>query len=221
MFKARRQVRMALDLWSLFWIFLAFIMFIYLGTYVDQDQGVAIKGLLGMSMLIGGLALCAPSALGVGIVLDKNISPRELAASSWGTFMASMGILATNVVTSQYATGMQTIGVGSVIFSQLIGTSEEVALRGYILNMIENLTGSTTAAIVVSSLFGATWHAAIYGARSPFVIATVFGSFMLLGWVYSMQTTMINGVPARRVSTTMNAHALINTLAGIRGGVLR
>jgi len=220
--RPRDRIHVCIDLVSLFWIFLDFILFVYLATYVDVSLELSVKGLVGLGMLIGGLALSAPEALGVGMVADFGLSMGELARGLWATFLTMVMVMLVNqVVLPQSAFALQDIGVGAAVFSQLIGTSEEVAVRGYILNMVENATGSGLVAILASSVFGATWHAAIYGARSPKILLTVFGAFCMIGFVYSTNTEMIRSggqeIRARRLSPQMNGHSAINALTFLRG----
>lgn len=221
--RQRERIHVCIDIVSLFWIFLDFILFVYLSTYVDLDLTIAVKGLIGIGMLIGGLALAAPQALGVGMVADFGLSMGELFRGLWATFLSMIMILLVNQVVAPHSTlGLQGIQFGAAIFSQIIGTSEEVAVRGYILNLVENATGSSLVAITMSSLFGATWHAAIYGARDPAVLVTVFASFAVIGFTYATNTEVLyrggRAVRCRRLSPQMNAHSLVNTMTFFRGG---
>lgn len=213
------RIHVCIDLVSLFWIFLDFVLFVYLGTYVDESLELAVKGLVGLGMLIGGLALSSSEALGVGMVADWSLSMGEVARGLWATFLSMVMIIMINqVVLPESTLGLQGIGIGAAVFSQIIGTSEEVAVRGYILNLVDNATGSSLIAIVASSMFGATWHAAIYGARDPKVLLTVFGAFCAIGFTYATNTEEVNGVRARRLSPQMNGHSAVNTMAFLRGG---
>ena len=70
----RRQVRVLIDVWALLWIIAVFPMFVYTSTYVDYDLTVAVKGLIGISLGLIGLAMTSSDQLGVGMVLDLNFS---------------------------------------------------------------------------------------------------------------------------------------------------
>jgi len=223
LYRQRDRIHVCIDLVSLFWIFLDFILFVYLSTYVDVDLTIAVKGLIGIGMLIGGLALSAPEALGVGMVADFRMDMGELLRGRWATFLSMVMIIIVNQVVATHSTlGLQGVQFGAAVFSQIIGTSEEVAVRGYILNLVENATGNSLVAIAMSSLFGATWHAAIYGARNPSVLVTVFASFAVIGFTYATNTEVQyrggRAIRCRRLSPQMNAHSLVNTMTFFRGG---
>lgn len=184
---------------------------------MDLNLPLAVKSELVLIMYLGGMFLSSQPTMGVGWVLDRSLSFTEVAKQLGGTFVAVTAIFAVNMITAQYS-NMETIGIGTVLFSQVTGSSEEIAIRAYVLNFIENTThGNSILAILGSSFFGALWHAAIYGAREPVVIIVVFICFTILGWVYVQSTRMIQGQRARPLSVTMLAHILVNFTAGLRG----
>lgn len=224
----RRQIRASLDIVSILWIVVAFFEFVYLAGYVDLSLEIAVKGLIGGVILIGGLVLCSVPQLGVGLVLDLIMSADELIEWVTSVFISFILILIMNTSVSRFSSRtLSTLAFAPIaitVFTMLIGISEEVALRGYLLNLLSNLTGLDSFAIIVSAAIGATIHAGVYGARSITVIFVVFICFIGLGWIYATSTQAIKGpftkepVLARRLSIVMTAHALVNFLSMWRGG---
>ncbi len=214
--QGRQRVKVCWDLASVMLIFFTFIIMVYSATYVDYNLPLAVKSELVLIMFFGGLFLSMPSEMGVGWVLDKSINPAEVAKGAAGTFVSVVAIFIVNIVTADLV-GLSTIGVSGILFSQVVGIAEEVAIRGYVLNFIDNITyGNTIVAILGSSFFGAIWHAAIYGARDARIIIVVFLCFVVLGWVYAFGQEEVDGQRARRLSVTMLGHVIVNTAAGMR-----
>jgi membrane protease YdiL (CAAX protease family) len=220
----KRQVRVALDPLSLLWFVVALTMFQYLGTYLTLDPLLASKAFLGFMLLIGGLVAFSMDSFGVGVVLDSAISRQELIVWVSSTTICTITIIMMNGVVSR------TVGpiVGSAapitsgVFGMLIGVAEEYAWRGWLLNLLSNLTGNDTVAVVISSIIGGTMHAAVYGARSMTIIIIVIVAFMVIGYTYVWSTESLKGlhrpkpVPARRLSITTTGHALNNLMAVLR-----
>ena len=99
----RRQIRAGIDIIALLWITVAFFEFVYLTTYVDMDIVIAVKGLVGLSMLIGGLVLSSTPSLGVGLALDVWISGREFINWMVGVFVSFIVILIMNSIVNRYS----------------------------------------------------------------------------------------------------------------------
>ena len=224
----RRQVRVCIDVIALFWIAVAFFEFVLLMGYVDDNLTIAVKGLIGFALLVGGLALSASPSMGVGIVLDTWISLEETIDWFTNVFLSFVIILLMNSVVRKFTPFLSSVYITTEIFVMLIGISEESSLRGYLLNLLDNVTGDggTAIGIIISSAIGSTLHAGIYGARNLTVIATVFVCFLALGYIYASSTRMIKGpfqaeaVPARRISAIMTGHALVNLMAILRGSMI-
>lgn len=225
----RRQVRVCIDVIALFWIVVAFFEFVYLMGFVDDNLTIAVKGLVGFALLVGGLAMSATPSMGVGVVLDVWISLEEVIDWFTNVFLSFAIILLMNSVVRKFSPSLLgAVYIATEIFVMLIGISEEASLRGYLLNLLDNVIGDggTAVGIVISSAIGATLHAGIYGARNLTVIATVFGCFLALGYIYATSTRMIQGpfqdepVPARRISSIMTGHALVNLMAILRGSMM-
>lgn len=224
----RRQVRVCVDVIALFWIVVALFEFYLLMGFVDADLVIAVKGLIGFSLLIGGLALSASPSMGVGMVLDVWISLEEMVEWFTNVFLSFVVILLMNTVVKKYSPFLSATYISIEVFAMLVGISEESSLRGYLLNLLENLIGDggKIVGIIISSAIGATLHAGIYGARNITVVMVVFFSFVALGYIYASSTTMIKGpfqeraVPARRISSIMTGHALVNLMALIRGSMI-
>lgn len=224
----RRQVRVCIDVIALFWIAVAFFEFVYLMGFVDDNLTLAVKGLIGFALLVGGLAMSTSPSMGVGVVLDVWISLEEVIDWFTNVFLSFAIILLMNSVVRKFTPMLSGVYITTEIFVMLIGISEEASLRAWLLNLLDNVTGEggTAIGIVISSAIGATLHAGIYGARSLTVIGTVFGCFLALGYIYASSTRMIQGpfqvepVPARRISAIMTGHALVNLMAIVRGSMM-
>jgi membrane protease YdiL (CAAX protease family) len=226
----RGQIRVAYDIVSLLWVVVAFFEFVYLAGYVDIDLPLAVKGIIGVCLLIGGIALSLSPSLGVGVTLDLMLSGEEFVNWVIGVFVSFVTILLMNAVVNRYASifqgpGLAFIPIAVEVFAMLVGVAEESSIRGYLLTALKNTTGSDALAILISSAIGSTLHAGIYGARNPTVILVVFLCFCVLGFTYAFTTEAIRDpytgevVRARRVSTVMTGHALVNLLAVLRRGV--
>ena len=222
----RGQIHVCLDVISIFWIAVAFMEFVYLMGFVDQNLTIAVKGLIGFSLLVGGLALSFHPSGGVGIVLDTWISVDETIEWFANVFLTFVVILLMNAFVKSATGALSTTYLPDLVFVMLIGISEEPAIRGWLLNLLDNFTGVTFVANFISSAIGATLHAGIYGARDLRVIGVVFLSFFIIGYIYSSSTTLIKGpwkdqpVRARRLSSVMTGHGLVNLMAMARGSVV-
>ena len=222
----RRQVRVVIDAIALLWITIAFFEFVYLMGFMDVNLTLAVKGVVGFCLLVGGLALSSSPSMGVGMVLDVFISLDETITWFIDTFLSFCVILAMNAFVSKFSTLLAVSYISTEVFVMLIGIGEEASLRGWLLNLLSNYTGSNLVANVISSGIGATLHAGIYGARDIRVIVVVFASFMILGYIYSSSTRAVKGpfqeevVPGRRISSIMTGHALVNLMALARRSML-
>jgi len=222
----RHQLRVIIDVPAIMWIITALSLFQYLATYVDIDQTVAMKGMVGVSFLIGGVGLFLSDSMGVGARLDPFMDGAELLRWITGVFISFVTIIFMNQFVARYSplSAVALTPVSSAVFGMIIGVGEESSLRGYLQNLVENLTGSMWAGIIINSGVGATMHAAIYGSRNINVIMIVFISFIILSYVYATSTEVITGafgqgqnVRGRRISVTMTGHALVNLTSALRG----
>ena len=220
----KSQIRVALDPLSLLWFVVAMVMFQYLGTYLDLDPNLASKAFLGFVLLAGGTVAFLSDSLGVGVVLDSVISRQELIAWVSSTTICTITILVMNGLVDKTLGPIlgSSAPVTSAVFGMLIGVAEEFAWRGWLLNLLSNLTGNDSVAVVISSAIGATMHAAVYGSRSITIIVIVFVAFCVIGFTYATSTEVLKGlhrakpVRARRLSTTTTGHALNNLMAAMR-----
>jgi len=219
----KKQVRVLVDPLALILIALSVSLFLNLGTFVDYDSSWTIKALLGLGFLVSGAVLSITDQGGVGWRLDASFDRGEIVNFVSGVAMAFITIVFTNVAVSRYISLSPIPVIAGVLFVQMIGVAEEIGVRGYLLNLVSNLTGDDLSAVLLSSAVGTTFHSAVYGTREPQVFIIVFVSFFVLGWIYVMTQTTTSGVherdrvPARRISTVMTAHSLVNTMSALRG----
>ena len=219
----KRQVRVLIDPLSLILIALSVSLFLNLGTFVDYDPDWTIKSLLGLGFLTAGAVLSLVDQGGVGWRLDASFDKAEIINFVSGVAMAFIVIVFTNISVSRYVRLTPIPVIAGVLFVQMIGVAEELAIRGWLLNLISNVTGNNLAGVLVSSAIGTTFHSAVYGTREIQVLLIVFVSFFVLGWIYVMTETTVAGVherapvPVRRISTVMTAHSLVNTMSVLRG----
>lgn len=221
----KSQIHVLVDPFALILTALSVSLFLNLGTFVDFDETFTIKALLGLGFLVVGVALSAPEQGGVGWVLDATLSQTEVIDMVIVGFSSFIFILASNIAVNLY--DQLSIAVyASVVFVQMIAIAEEWAIRGYLLNLISNLTTIEGAPILMSSAIGATFHSAVYGNKSPTFLLIVFVSFCILGYLYATSTTTVKDrqennevIRARRIGSIMIGHTLVNTVAGLRGSV--
>ena len=149
----KRQIRVALDPLSLLWFVVALTMFTYLGTYLDLDPSLASKAFLGFVLLIGGTVAFLSDSMGVGIVLDSAISRQELITWVASTTICTFTIILMNGAVSKIVGPIlgSSAPVTSAVFGMLIGVAEEYAWRGWLLNLISNITRSDFMAVFISS----------------------------------------------------------------------
>lgn len=220
---AKRQVRVLVDPLALILTALSVSLYLNLGTFVDYDPDWTSKSLLGLGFLTAGAVMSLTDQGGVGWRLDASFDKTELIGFVYGVGMACVVIVATNEIVKRYVSLVSIPVVASVLFAQMIAVSEEIFVRGYLLNLIDNLRGDFHTANLISSAVGTTFHSAVYGTREPQVLLIVFFSFLALGYIYVFTTTTVKGVhdrspvPARRISTVMTAHSFINTMSALRG----
>jgi membrane protease YdiL (CAAX protease family) len=196
--------RVVVDPLAMLWIVLALLIFLWTSTFVDTSPALAVKSLIGFSLLIAGLFMSGST---VGIQTDPAIDRGE-----WESFTSLVGlsllaVMILNAVTLKFL-GLEVTHIPRSLFAVLIGVSEEALFRGFILTWILAMTGSTVAAVLASSLLFTVYHGAVYGL-SQAALFIVFGSGVILGVAFAL---------SRRLSVTMTAHGVINLLAFLMGG---
>ncbi len=190
--------RVTIDILWLFWVMVSFLIFGYLTTYVDLDQSLAFKGLIGFSLLIGSTLL---TGMMVGFNADTFFSLKEITES---LFLVMVAIVAITVVNSVTPTVFSATPITGALFAMLIGISEESMFRGFLQSTFSNMVNDEMIAIIMSSAIGTIYHSAVYGlSNGLFVI--VFFSFSVVGVVFMLSN--------RRLSVVFSAHALVNLMS--------
>lgn len=201
--RARLGQKVVVDILWLTWMLVAITIFVWLGTFIDVNPILAMKGVIGAVILLTGTFF---SFLLVGLHFDWFFSDQE-----WGSFLSSLVvslivILFVNIITPP----LSVTPIPDSLFVLLIGIAEEAFFRGFLLSGLQVITkGNSLIAIGVSSYIGAVYHTATYGLSNQLMMI-VFGCFCVLGAVY-----LLSG---RRLSVPMTAHACINLFAYIGGG---
>lgn len=196
-----------IDILSLFWLVFAFIIFLYTSTFVDQNQVLAIKGLIGFSLVIGGLVLTRMTA---GLTFDPAMHT-QFEGFIQPMALSLFAIWISNLAVQQFSRFQVFGAVGPIpssLFAILIGVSEEIVFRGFLLSLAWMLTGSSVISIGFSSLVFTIFHGAVYGV-SPEALIIVFFAGIFLGVAFVMSN--------RRLSVTMTSHGIINLLAFVVG----
>lgn len=195
----RNKQAILLDIVWAFWIVVSLLIFCYLPTWVDTDQVLAIKSIIGFTLLMGGTVM---SLVLIGFRSDRFFSLEDV-ANSLGYIIISLGaVFMVNRVTASLQ--LSSVPINSTLFIMLMGIAEEAFFRGFLLGFVNRLTGSSLIAMVLSSFVGMVYHAAVYGTVTTNMVI-VFGSFFVLGFCY-----VLSGY---RLSVTMSAHALINLMS--------
>jgi membrane protease YdiL (CAAX protease family) len=189
-------------MWAM-WMSVALMVLFYLPVYVDTDPALATKGLFGASLLVGGTLM---SLILCGFKSDDFFSFEEILGSVGYIVMGVAAIYVVNYAAPLVTASAVDSPISGTIFVMLMAISEEAMFRGFLLGMINKLTGSSLIAVALSSLVGAIYHLAVYG--SSFTnLAIVFGSFFALGFSY-----VLSGY---RLSVPMTAHVIINFLSSL------
>ena len=81
-------------------------------------------------------------------------------------------------IQARYQMPVSFIGVSALIIGCILnGLAEEIVMRGYFIERLEYLLGSTTNAIIISSIMFASYH--IYqgsiGAFNIFIFGVIYG----------------------------------------------
>ncbi len=201
-----KKLKPVIDIVWVLWFLVAFFVFLYLTTYVDIDPVLSDKGVIGFCILGFGTLF---THFFIGFNVDKFISEKEAGMFLGMVAVSFVAVLFVNWATMQVSTGLSFTPINQSLFLMLIGMAEETVFRGLLLNLILVWTGDFITAIFVSSLVGASTHAAVYGMSFELMFI-VFGSFVVLGFAYVFS--------GRRLSTTMTAHGLYNLMVVIAGG---
>jgi hypothetical protein len=186
----------------LFWTVVAFLIFAYLPTYLAEDQTLAMKSMIGFSLLLGGTVM---SFILCGFRSDRFFSLEDFANSLGFIFVGIMAIYLVNIY-APVALSLSAVPISNALFLMLMGISEEALFRGFLTTMFVKMTGSSLIAVALSSGIGMAYHAAVYGASNANLLI-VFGSFAVLGFTY-----VLSGY---RLSVPMTAHAIINLISSM------
>lgn len=202
-----------LDIISIFWIISTFLILGYVATYVDLEPGLALKGVVGFSLMLGGLVL---AWITIGIDVDRKLSLKEVVNGLFLVFASVLIIALIDTVTWEYLTAIspELSAIEKSQFTMLMGTVEEVVFRGFLLSFLIALTDNTVISLAVSSVIGATFHAAVYGMEQGLMIFVAV-SFFALGVIYLMSRGEED--PRPRLWVTITAHGLVNLIASMGG----
>lgn len=205
LYRMRKQ-RVVVDIFWLAWFVVGFALFLYLSTYIELDVMIAVKALIGFSMLIGG---SMATYMLIGMEYDNNFTTREEGQFYSATAMSLVAIFMINMVTPPLSS-LQPIP--NSLFSVLIGIAEGCVFQGFFLSWILIMTDNNPLfAIGGSSLLATSFHAWVYGGSNS-LLMIVFGSFCVLGWAY-----LFSG---QRISVAQTPHALVNLLSFFSFGTL-
>lgn len=196
-------IKVKLDLPWVFCFLAASAVFLYLMTYVSIDQVLALKGGLGLLLLIVGTF---GAGLLVGFDYDQILDMNEFLSSFALVLVSLVAITMVNLMGQSAPLAAVDSPISAALFGMLIGISEEAFFRGFICTLAEKLSGNSIIGVFVSSIVGTTYHAAVYGT-SDTLMGIVFGCFVVLGTCYV--------VSGHRLSVTMVAHALVNLLSAM------
>lgn len=189
------------DIIWLFWVVVAFLIFLYTQTYIDIDQALALKAIVGFSLLIGGLMM---SYMLVGFRADNFFSLSDFSNSLGYVFISIMAIYMVNIYGSSLQ--LSAVPISGTLFMILMAVAEEGLFRGFLTTLFIKMTGSSLIGVGLSSGIGLAYHAAVYGSSNT-NMAITFGSFFVLGFCYVLSNY--------RISVPITAHALVNLIASM------
>jgi membrane protease YdiL (CAAX protease family) len=197
----RSKEAIQIDMFWLLWFLVAFSIFLYLPVYYDIEPSLAFKSMIGFSFLIGGTV---GSAILCGFKTDRFFSLDELVKSLGFITVGIASIYIVNLYSSTLQ--LSSVPISQTLFQMLMGVSEEAVFRGFICTAFTKMSHSSLVGVVVSSLFGTAYHAAVYGSINMNMLI-VFGSFCVLGMTY-----VLSGY---RLSVPMTAHVLVNYISSL------
>ena len=196
----RGQQGIQVDVIWLFWTVVALLIFLYIPVYLASEPVLASKAMIGFSLLLGGTVM---GAIICGFKTDNFYSLEDFVNSLGFILVGIISIYVVNIYSSSLT--LSGVPVSGTLFMMLMGISEEALFRGFLCTMFTKMTSSSLIGVVISSVVGTAYHAAVYGSANMNMLI-VFGSFCVLGMTY-----VLSGY---RLSVPMTAHALINFIAG-------
>ncbi len=200
------QIKVVVDILWLAWFVIAFVLFQYLGTFIDGTPELSIKAQYGYGMLIGSTFA---TVLLIGYKPDAFTTNKEAQGSTAFIIVSIIAAIGVNAASrasmSSVAMSLSALPLAGSVFVMLIAISEESA-RSFLIPFFIKLRAPPMLANIFAAAILAVFHAAVYGLVILNVLI-VFFCFIAFG------VALIGS--GYRVSIPMTSHSGINFLANL------